>query len=482
MTGSNVGTSLTLTLTLTLTPTLTLTNRAKLEFHLLPQNTSLTLFYTRIAGWVECLEEYADQCFEAASFSYSAPPAYQTPHPQSLTLTKQHNSHYSSYPPSATHTHDPNRNPNMDAQREGERLASLAAAIGFTLELPLPPPANVAALHPNMANANPHSNHNPGDSRGSIKSTKGLGFGVGVGVGVGSISVSGVYDGAGNIELSDDNYVDPYLGTIYGPHEPYGLHAMEQEPGWVRLDKLQTLLNDCQDATAQARAYAEQAANGHLYNMEDRIISAITLTQPLARGLAKLLLHSRPLSPEAETEAAQPLHGGTALLTSDLVFHLPCPEDGLCIASLVVRIGYTPLVRAIYRTWPALTLATQRSDYEEAEVAVALNYTHSHSNPHPNPNPNTYHGAIVQGSLKQGTGTFSSALKASLTSISMRNTGTTGTSLTQGTDYLSTKFVLRPSDSSRLAAADIEAQLDHTVGVGSGAKHTNTGSLHSVLR
>ena len=64
-------------------------------------------------------------------------------------------------------------------------------------------------------------------------------------------------------------------------------------------------------------------------------------------------------SNDRRTNRVQPLEGGSALLCSDLIFFLPHPQDGLCLASLLLRTCSLPILKSIYSMWPELKLTVQ---------------------------------------------------------------------------------------------------------------------------
>ena len=117
-------------------------------------------------------------------------------------------------------------------------------------------------------------------------------------------------------------------------------------------------------------------------------------------------------------------------------------------------MGYLPLLRHVYRTWPGLTLALQRSEAEEAQVAVLMGRAHTFGN--------------SMSSLQQ------QALHASLHTIDLihHQVGTSarvggGSALLRPTDYLASTFHLNEADGARIPAAEVDAQLDFLTGIAS---------------
>jgi len=205
---------------------------------------------------------------------------------------------------------------------------------------------------------------------------------------------------------------------------------------------------------------------------------------PLFRSLTKLLLTAHPLPPALQLELAQPLHGGTALLTARLVLLLPCPEDGTCVASLLLRAQHLPLLRHVYRSWPGLSLPPQRSEFEEAKVAVLMGRAHMFGR-----DISTPFAAQSQSHSKSFSQSLSSqpsaltqqehAFQASLDTLQRlheeypapghHSAGFAGTARTSQLlqtrphDMLSSSYHLTAADSTDAAvlAADVDAQLDH---------------------
>lgn len=146
------------------------------------------------------------------------------------------------------------------AQREGERLALLAASVGALLEGPLPPPAALGSHRSaTLSHAHAHAHANNG-----ISSDSNIYTSINTAINASSSRTKHPPDTfsththeayppndpadttnttntlPGLMDINDpEGYTDPYLGTVYGPHEPYGLHCTEQEGGWARLERLQ---------------------------------------------------------------------------------------------------------------------------------------------------------------------------------------------------------------------------------------------------
>lgn len=198
---------------------------------------------------------------------------------------------------------------------EGERLQNLALAVGAPMEAPLPSPSS---LQVGLQTDGRHRK---------------------------TMFASSSADGA-SLGLDIDMLG---IGSSLGYREQFGAHSMESESGWDRLERLQKLLSSCTEVVNTARTLAETAAAQHHFQVEDTLLASVAIIAPLYKKLTALMLTCHPLTKELALELSQPLHGGTAVLTSDLIFCIPCSEDGTCIGSLVVKVAYTPLLRMIYR-------------------------------------------------------------------------------------------------------------------------------------